>query len=93
MEVSEWDKLLPVTEDEHYDFCMCNPPFHNLPNLNSSDDESDCAKGLTCELFTAGGEVDFVKKIIRESQQLQNSVRLVPYYFSHKLFNMETIIG
>lgn len=75
MEVSEWDRLLPVTVDEHYDFCMCNPPFHNSSNLNSSDDETDCAKGITCEMYTAGGEVDFVKKIIMESEILQNSIR------------------
>lgn len=75
MEVSEWDRLLPVAVDEFYDFCMCNPPFHNFSNLNSSDDETDCAKGVTCEMYTAGGEVDFIKKIISESEILQNSIK------------------
>lgn len=75
MEVSEWDRLLPVAVNEHYDFCMCNPPFHSYSNLNSSDDEINCVKGVNCELYTDGGEVDFVKKIIRESQRLQNSIR------------------
>lgn len=64
-----------MTLDEHYDFCMCNPPFHNFSRFNSSDDETDCAKGTTCELYTAGGEVDFVKKIITESGILQKSIR------------------
>lgn len=75
MEVSEWERLLPVAVDEHYDFCMCNPPFHNYSNLNSSDYEAESAVGITSELFTIGGEVDFVKKIIKESEILQNSIR------------------
>lgn len=75
MEVSEWDGLLPVKEDEHYDFCMCNPPFHSYQNSASSDEEEDNEKGETCEMYTAGGEVDFIKKIIIESERLQNSIR------------------
>jgi len=84
LEVSEWDGLLPVALDEFYDFCMCNPPFHNFSNLNSSDDETDCAKGVTCELYTAGGEVDFVKKIIRESERLRNSLSIYTTMVGYK---------
>ncbi|VVC31765.1 Ribosomal RNA large subunit methyltransferase F-like,Methyltransferase-like protein 16,S-adenosyl-L- [Cinara cedri] len=84
LEVSEWDRLLPVTENEHYDFCMCNPPFHNYSELNSSDEETDCAKGVTCELYTDGGEVDFVKKIIGESQRLKNSISVYTTMIGYK---------
>lgn len=75
LEVSEWERLLPVAVDEHYDFCMCNPPFHSFSNLNSSDDEADSTIGITSEMYTMGGEVDFVRKMIKESEILQNSIR------------------
>lgn len=74
LEVSEWDSLLPVAANEHYDFCMCNPPFHKFSNLNS-DDDSNSGKGVPCEMYTVGGEVEFIQKIIRESETLKNSIR------------------
>lgn len=54
---------------------MCNPPFHSFSNLNSSDDEADSVVGITSEMYTMGGEVDFIKKMIQESEILQNSIR------------------
>jgi len=54
---------------------MCNPPFHSYSNLNSSDDEANNSIGITSEMYTIGGEVDFVKKMIKESEILQNSIR------------------
>lgn len=63
-----------MAADDHYDFCMCNPPFHKSSNLNS-DDDSNSDKGLTCEMYTVGGEVEFIQKIIRESETLRNSIR------------------
>ncbi|XP_050522910.1 U6 small nuclear RNA (adenine-(43)-N(6))-methyltransferase isoform X2 [Daktulosphaira vitifoliae] len=49
LEVSEWDGLLPVKENEHYDFCMCNPPFH-CQQTTCSDDE-DNNTGSSCEII------------------------------------------
>lgn len=77
--MSEWDGLLPVKKDEHYDFCMCNPPFH-CQQTTGFDDE-DNSTGSSCEIYTAGGEVDFIKKIITESERLKNSIR---YLLFHK---------
>ncbi|XP_050440218.1 U6 small nuclear RNA (adenine-(43)-N(6))-methyltransferase [Adelges cooleyi] len=83
LEVSEWDSLLPVKKNEHYDFCMCNPPFHCQQVLNTSD-EDDCDKANSCEMYTAGGEVDFVKKIISESERLLNSISIYTTMIGYK---------
>lgn len=64
-----------MKENEHFDFCMCNPPFHSYTNVTSSDEEKNSDRGEIFELYTAGGEVDFIKKIIVESERLQNSIR------------------
>ncbi|XP_001948397.1 U6 small nuclear RNA (adenine-(43)-N(6))-methyltransferase [Acyrthosiphon pisum] len=84
LEVSEWERLLPVAVDEHYDFCMCNPPFHSLSKINSSDDEADSAVGITSEMYTIGGEVDFIKKMINESETLQNSISIYTTMVGYK---------
>ncbi|XP_026808384.1 U6 small nuclear RNA (adenine-(43)-N(6))-methyltransferase [Rhopalosiphum maidis] len=84
LEVSEWERLLPVAVDEHYDFCMCNPPFHSYSNLNSDDDEADSSVGITSEMYTIGGEVDFVKKMIKESEILQNSISIYTTMVGYK---------
>ncbi|KAF0753513.1 U6 small nuclear RNA (adenine-(43)-N(6))-methyltransferase [Aphis craccivora] len=84
LEVSEWERLLPVAVDEHYDFCMCNPPFHSYSNLNSSDDEANNSIGITSEMYTIGGEVDFVKKMIKESEILQNSISIYTTMVGYK---------
>lgn len=54
---------------------MCNPPFHSFSKINSSDDEADSTVGITSEMYTMGGEIDFIKKMINESEILQNSIR------------------
>ncbi|KAF9351071.1 hypothetical protein BGX26_010820 [Mortierella sp. AD094] len=63
--------------EQKYHFCMCNPPFY--------EDEQDIQEGLEAkaelpsavclgtsnEMMTSGGEVQFVKQMVNESQQLQ----------------------
>ncbi|KAG0013911.1 Methyltransferase-like protein 16 [Entomortierella chlamydospora] len=60
---------------------MCNPPFY--------EDEQDIQEGLEAkaelpsavclgtsnEMMTTGGEVQFVKQMVDESQQLQEKIR------------------
>ncbi|KAF9977028.1 hypothetical protein BGZ73_007236 [Actinomortierella ambigua] len=79
------DKTLPLDlfpdPSQSYDFCMCNPPFFEsdddyLESLGFKLDAPAAALSATDnELTTPGGEVQFVKKMIDESKELQKRVR------------------
>lgn len=71
--------------DEHFDLTICNPPFHasaeearsgtqrknnNLKGRKNSKPTLNFG-GLSNELWCNGGEEEFVRKMIRESSQLQ----------------------
>lgn len=72
-------------DDESFDLSICNPPFHGSEkqataastrkntNLNISSDESNFG-GQANELWYQGGELAFIKKMIKESKD-------VPYRF------------
>jgi len=72
-----------VRRDETFDACICNPPFHgsieeatagsnrkwnNLGKKNKKDKLNFGGQGT--ELSYPGGEVEFIKNIIRESKKL-----------------------
>ena len=71
-----------IHSDEHFDFTVCNPPFHTskeealrgsqrkLNNLGREFDKKDVAlnfEGQANELWCNGGEALFVKRLIKES--------------------------
>jgi 23S rRNA (adenine1618-N6)-methyltransferase len=70
-----------ITPDEHFDFTMCNPPFHSSPeeardasirktsNLNKRQVEEPVLNfgGSNHELWCEGGETHFIKKMMEES--------------------------
>ncbi|CCJ28371.1 unnamed protein product [Pneumocystis jirovecii] len=74
--------LIPLDElnISNIKFCMCNPPFYTSKEemIASSQQKSkkpfsSCTGSLT-EMVTPGGEVGFVKKIIKESYFLKERV-------------------
>lgn len=71
-----------MEENEMYDFCMCNPPFFKNDTEANSDSESESlgdddhsAVGAPNEILFDGGEVEFVKNIIRESLIIQSQIK------------------
>lgn len=75
---------------ERFDFTMCNPPF--FKDESDSDEKitekrkpSNNAKtGISCELKTAGGEVEFVSKIIQKSKELRKNISIFTTMLGHK---------
>ena len=61
--------------DERVAFCMCNPPFYDEAEYPPSPaaQHAPCAASHS-EQFAPGGEVGFVLRLIRESQQLGTQV-------------------
>ena len=62
-----------LREGERAAFCMCNPPFYDEAEAEArpgpAPRHAPCA-GSRGEQFTPGGEVGFVLRLVRESQQL-----------------------
>ena len=62
------DKLIPF--DESVDFVMCNPPFYpSPPQSTKSKEPNSICTGSETEMITPGGEGEFVRRMINESQQ------------------------
>lgn len=68
----------------HYDFTMCNPPFFDSENCGpkSRSDKRPlpiCPKSggsaSVTETAVKGGEVQFIKNLIKECQELKSSVK------------------
>lgn len=78
------------------DFCICNPPFFStLDDLNSTASTKknrtghrplphNFRSGINCELIVEGGECDFVQKIIEESCQLKDRIKIYTTMLGHK---------
>lgn len=76
-----------IQQDEKFDITVCNPPFHSsvqaaeagtlrkLSNLNKTTVSTPVLNfgGQANELIYEGGEVAFIKNIIRESKRYGNS--------------------
>lgn len=78
---------------DRFDFTMCNPPFFKDDHESDDDKKHQTNKrkpannaktGISCELTTAGGEVEFVKKMIKNSRQLRNAVNVFTTMLGHK---------
>lgn len=55
-----------VKENEKFAFCLCNPPFH--PSIDSVNEHPDRMLDATeGEIICDGGELEFVKRMFRES--------------------------
>ncbi|XP_060085604.1 RNA N6-adenosine-methyltransferase METTL16-like [Ylistrum balloti] len=70
---------------DKFDFCMCNPPFFadhveaeavaKSRSYSRADPKSVCTASFT-ESIVEGGEVNFVKKIIKDSMELGTKIRI-----------------
>ncbi len=79
-----------IQEDEYMDITICNPPFHasaadaekgtqrKLKNIlkNKSQKLNLNFSGKSNELWYEGGEINFIKKMILESELFKNQVLL-----------------
>jgi len=80
-----------IHSDEHFDFTVCNPPFHTskeealrgsqrkLSNLGREFDKKNVAlnfEGQANELWCNGGEALFIKRLIKESVGYKNQVKV-----------------
>ncbi len=77
-----------VTPNDHFDFILCNPPFHqslaeaqrgsNRKRANLGTNRKDQDKlnfgGQKAELWCPGGEVAFIKTMINESKDFASQV-------------------
>lgn len=77
----------------HYEFCMCNPPFFSSemeldPKLISRSPSRplphNARTGSMSELVSPGGEIGFIKRIIDDSKELKNLVRVYTVMMGHK---------
>ena len=76
---------IPLEDEENkeFDFCMCNPPFfvsefeasHGIARSDKRPQPSGVCTGTESETVTGGGEVEFVKEIIKDSLSLKEHIR------------------
>lgn len=52
--------------------------------IDKNKPPNNAKTGINCELTTAGGEVEFVKKIIQKSRQLRKTVNIFTTMLGHK---------
>lgn len=78
-----------INKDEFYDFTLCNPPFHKslkdamegnkrkVQNLTKQKSTKNALNfgGKNNELWCKGGEIAFIKNMIKESSEFKNNVR------------------
>ncbi|XP_060521193.1 U6 small nuclear RNA (adenine-(43)-N(6))-methyltransferase [Cylas formicarius] len=79
--------------NDPYDFCMCNPPFfssfHEVhPFFKSRKIDRPRPKNAFVatanEVVSKGGEVEFIKHIIKESKELGDQLKLCSSMVGHK---------
>jgi len=81
-----------LSPDDHFDFCICNPPFHrsedaartaNLRKVGNLKNDKNPKQALNfggqyAELIYKGGELAFIQTMITESMECKDQFR----YFS-----------
>ena len=80
-------------ENKEFDFCMCNPPFfisdfeasHGTARNDKRPQPSGVCTGTETETVTGGGEMEFVKGIIKDSLTMKEQFRYLvcPTLFIH----------
>lgn len=92
-----------ISEEEHFDLTICNPPFHaskkdaelaaqrKISNLKIKNKELNFG-GQNAELFCQGGEAQFIKTMILESRIFYKNCRWFTTLVSKKE-NLSGIYG
>lgn len=79
---------------DEYDFCMCNPPFFSsqqetIFEFKSRKQTRPRPKNAFCaakgEVVVKGGEVEFITKLVNESRELQQKVKIYTTMVGHKV--------
>ena len=78
------DPLIPLTKlgVSRLDFVMCNPPFYSSEEdmsrayYGKALPPSAVCTGSTNEMICEGGDVGFVSRILEESLQLRETLRI-----------------
>lgn len=91
-----FSKLTDRLASRTIDFCLCNPPFFStVEDVNSNipvkknrtgrrPSPHNSRTGINCELIAEGGECEFVGKIIDESCQLKDRIKIYTTMLGHK---------
>ncbi|CAB3220738.1 unnamed protein product [Arctia plantaginis] len=80
-----------------FDFCMCNPPFYsNVQELCESRSPARLPPkngftGSPQELITEGGELEFCRKLIRESKKYKDNIIIFTTMVGHK-YNLIVLV-
>ncbi|KAG6452831.1 hypothetical protein O3G_MSEX007772 [Manduca sexta] len=80
-----------------FDFCMCNPPFYSsLQELYESRSPArpppkNGFTGSPHELITEGGELKFCRKLLKESKEQKDKIRIFTTMVGHK-YNLAELI-
>ncbi|XP_013145089.1 PREDICTED: methyltransferase-like protein 16 [Papilio polytes] len=83
--------------DLRFDFCMCNPPFYsNVQEVLESRSPArpppkNAFTGSPQELITEGGELEFCRKLIKESAKYKNHILIFTTMIGHK-YNMKELL-
>ncbi|KAF2074165.1 hypothetical protein CYY_004536 [Polysphondylium violaceum] len=67
--------LNSTNQEDVYDFCICNPPFFKDEKEKLINPNTTCTAS-TNELITDGGELNFIKILIKESLVYSNRVKI-----------------
>lgn len=93
VEVNEDTVLKGVVKETVFDFCMCNPPFFGTtqelsPQFKSRKPDRPKPKNSFCasvnEVVVKGGEVDFITKLINESKELGQQIKIYSTMIGHQ---------
>lgn len=81
--VQDPSSLLKGVIDDNvvYDFCMCNPPFFDTNETPQNRTRKrkiieTTASFVNTDVITSGGEVSFVKKLLSESEEFKDRVKI-----------------
>ncbi|WFD04810.1 23S rRNA (adenine(1618)-N(6))-methyltransferase [Malassezia vespertilionis] len=84
----------PLFPRGKFAFCMCNPPFYASPadrqaSASAKQEVRRKCTGHATELYTPGGELRFVQRMMDESMQESNRARIV--WFSSMLGKLSSL--
>lgn len=86
-----------VENDKVYDFSMCNPPFFETEGnerIEKALPPRNAPTGNESELKIKGGEVAFVTKMIEESIEIRDRIKIYSTMIGKKsdLFQLKSLI-
>ncbi|KAI8436862.1 hypothetical protein MSG28_010314 [Choristoneura fumiferana] len=94
---SIFNELFGKESEQKFHFSMCNPPFYS--NIQELCESRSTARpppkngftGSPHELITEGGELEFCRKMIKESKEHKHKIIIFTTMVGHK-FNLEELL-